>query len=370
MTLERTPERTLGRFDWIDYARFAAALSVMLYHYYTFGPQKGYIAQGAFGTAVSPVAAYGFHGVELFFMISGFVIMLSVADRSAAQFAAARIRRLYPGYLFCMSATALGLLAMPHEAFPLTFGKYLANTTMLAPAFGETYMDAVYWTLVKELTFYGAVCLLLLAGQRKRLEGIVQAWLLLRAGALAAGIEGPLLGDVFELFIAGCLLYFGTARGWTPRRLLAVLGSAALVVEGMVRRGAQIAEALAIVLDPFVLAGLGLAFFALFLIMARIDPKLPAAHGLGALTYPLYLLHHVLGYLAIARLTPAIGIEAAVAATAIGMMLSAAAVARFVERRPRALWTRLSDVAVRPLDLLETRLAGLQMRLSSPLKGP
>lgn len=369
MTVERIAETGDSRQHWLDYARLLAALAVLLFHYYAFGPSEGHIGRGRLGDQIAPVAAYGYHGVELFFMISGFVIMMSVNGRSAADFTAARIRRLYPAFVVCMTATTLALAAMPNAAFPVSPGKYLANLTLLAPAFGETYIDAVYWTLVKELQFYAAVALVLLLGLRERLEQVVWVWLGLRALAVVVGWEAPLVGDVFELFIAGCLLYFGTMRGWTIGRRLAAMGALVLVIEGIVRRGQFVALELGLVLDPLVLAMIGPAFFSLFLVLGRSAGRWPLAQPLGALTYPLYLLHNVLGYLVIVRLSPALGVDGAVLVTAALMIASAWFVARFVEQVPRRLWTRLAVVAASPIGWLETRLATLQSHVSSPSRG-
>src|SRR3546814_4731667 len=68
-------------------------------------------------TCALPIFAWwGWVGVELFFVISGFVITMSASGKSAADFAAGRIARLYPALLFFSScalviSSSAGLLS-------------------------------------------------------------------------------------------------------------------------------------------------------------------------------------------------------------------------------------------------------------------
>ena len=66
------------RFYELDLLRFVAAFSVVLYHY----SFRGYAADGLSALpylALAPVTKYGFMGVDLFFLISGFVIMMTAS---------------------------------------------------------------------------------------------------------------------------------------------------------------------------------------------------------------------------------------------------------------------------------------------------
>ena len=84
---------------------------MLLFHY----GFRGAAADGF--TAVSlpdltSIAKYGYLGVQLFFIISGFVIAYSAEGRTATGFAIARIARIYPGFVFCMTATFIATLAI------------------------------------------------------------------------------------------------------------------------------------------------------------------------------------------------------------------------------------------------------------------
>src|SRR5262245_4908054 len=87
----------------IDGLRAVAVLSVMLYHLAPF------------------VVPGGFTGVDVFFVISGYVVSASVADRSGPlgaftlQFYAKRVRRIVPALVFSLLVTALATaLFIPH----------------------------------------------------------------------------------------------------------------------------------------------------------------------------------------------------------------------------------------------------------------
>ncbi len=96
------PPRPKSRFLTLELLRFMLSLTVLFYHYYYFGPRTGAVA-------VKPsnlfVLSFGLFAVEAFFIISGFVITISAAKKTALQFAAARFVRLGPVLLIGSTIT-------------------------------------------------------------------------------------------------------------------------------------------------------------------------------------------------------------------------------------------------------------------------
>lgn len=342
-----------NRIDWLDYARFICALAVVCFHYLSPGISNHMPFMPDFGP-VRRVADYGYLGVDFFFMVSGYVIMLSVGDRTASEFAAARALRLLPAYLFCMTLTWLVLAFARDPAYPVTVWQWVANLTMVSPLLGVPYVDTVYWTLLYEILFYGMVYALILFGLRRHLEWCVLAWLALQAGAWAAGVELPLVSGYFHLFSAGCLLYFVTREGWTPLRIGAVLVALLLNLSGVVERGALRTEMSSIALSPAVLVAVMGLFFAAFVILPRISLRLPFAKVIGSLTYPLYLVHQHIGYVLIGAMVPFISPAWAVALMIALALAVALFVAQVIEVKPRRIWAAAIDRAVRPLRWLES----------------
>src|ERR1043166_3463819 len=103
----RPVKRESGRIGAVDALRGVAALAVVLYHY---TQRYGELAEhgktdAAFAGQYPSTGTVWFHvpwghfGVQLFFMISGFVILMTVMKvRSVGEFAVLRLARLYPAY--------------------------------------------------------------------------------------------------------------------------------------------------------------------------------------------------------------------------------------------------------------------------------
>src|SRR5699024_11527568 len=84
-----------------------AALFVVLYHYtFHYGRRFGHLSSDY----STEIFSYGHYGVQLFFIISGFVIFMSVRrGRSAGDFLIKRAFRLYPAYIASIVITFIVL---------------------------------------------------------------------------------------------------------------------------------------------------------------------------------------------------------------------------------------------------------------------
>ena len=91
--------------DWLDYGRFAAATAVVSFHYLINGPRRNNIE--AYDVIPFAPAEYGHMGVDAFFIISGFVIMMSAGNTTVSSFARSRFIRLWPTFALCMTITAI-----------------------------------------------------------------------------------------------------------------------------------------------------------------------------------------------------------------------------------------------------------------------
>ncbi len=160
----KPPQR---RVEVLDLLRLFAVAAVLLFH---FG-FRGAIADGYTDVSLPglvPVIKYGYLGVQLFFIISGFVIAYSAEGRSATEFAVARVSRIYPGFLLCMTITFIVTLAIGAPRIEASVTQWLANFVILSPALKQPFMDGAYWSIVYEITFYAWVFLLLLIGKFRR----------------------------------------------------------------------------------------------------------------------------------------------------------------------------------------------------------
>jgi peptidoglycan/LPS O-acetylase OafA/YrhL len=110
-----------------------------------------------------PTFNYGPFGVSIFFLISGFVIPFSLARLSPGKFFVARLLRIYPTYIVA-TMIMLGLVYLSSvywgQEFSMPLGRLLANLVLLQGNFGSPTIDLVNWTLSIEIKFYIVAALL------------------------------------------------------------------------------------------------------------------------------------------------------------------------------------------------------------------
>src|SRR5947209_13034622 len=146
----------------IQILRFVAALAVVAFHALGLAPKGFEVPESAVSTALS----YGGHGVDLFFVISGFIIFYSSrsAILSPADFLRRRVERIVPLYFLVIFIFPLLALALP--AVFATPGWYTPRHIAKSLAFisftdGAPPVIAVGWSLEYEMYFYLAVALLM-----------------------------------------------------------------------------------------------------------------------------------------------------------------------------------------------------------------
>lgn len=289
-----TPVQRLAPLDAL---RFLAALGVMFYHYaYAHAPG------GALSSPAATPARFGFLGVEIFFLISGFVILWSAHDRTALQFARSRVLRLYPEFWISVILSALVFKSLPGGfGDALRADAVLVNLTMVPGYLGVPYVDGVYWTLEVELAFYGLVFLLILGRQMKHIEPWLYAWLAVIALETITGAHTFLrtlsIYPYGALFASGGIFYLVYTSGWKWRRAAALLAGLTLAIHHT--RASMKNFLFDEHITPsasVVVATIIAATFLLFALMRHLQFGGAAARlafAAGALTYPLYLLHGI-----------------------------------------------------------------------------
>jgi exopolysaccharide production protein ExoZ len=147
---------------YIQVLRFVAAVAVVAFHALGVAPNGFQVPEGA----VSFVLSYGGRGVDLFFVISGFVIFYAThcARLTPADFLRRRVERIVPLYFFAIFAVAI--LAMMLPAIFGAPGWYTPRHILKSLAFisftdGEMPVLYVGWSLEYEMFFYLAVALLM-----------------------------------------------------------------------------------------------------------------------------------------------------------------------------------------------------------------
>ncbi len=296
----------------IQLLRFLAALVVVFYHVHGHvlaanGPEKGLFW---------PFSLFGYAGVDVFFVISGFVIWHTTRSLRgwnwSLDFAYRRATRIYTGYWPYFLLMLLFLWFFSSKRLETV--SYLDSFFLLPSSVGALVLP-VSWTLTYELYFYALFALLLLLPLEARF------WLIIGALVMVLAIQGIawLHLDLYEPenfrqasrfftfyaspflieFLAGCLL----ARGWqrvNPSPWILAVIFLILAVLGIYVQEAVIGQSLGTgYYRPYRILLLGGAAYFLvwwFLALEQRGVLLfqRCAVFLGAISYSLYLCHGIL----------------------------------------------------------------------------
>lgn len=275
-----------NRIQFVDALRGIAALGVVLYHY---GER---IHWGNWGNM----------GVPMFFVLSGFVIAMSVGARPPVsagylgRFALRRALRLDPPYWLSMAAVIVIGLAAAHfigqNVKPATWPQVFTHLFYLQVFAGYEHILVIYWTLCYEIQFYLVLIPLLWLGNRFKVVPLLMfATMLLSLVDRNLELTGiAFMGRFWFCFAAGAFVYWATAGVMGVRGLLvglAVIGTAGALTQ-----------------DPYAVTTMVTAATLYAVITfgrADIGSSAPLQF-LGRISYSLYLTHLIGGWLVLTLL--------------------------------------------------------------------
>ena len=309
------------RIEWMDALRGAAAILVLIRHYFKI-------------SALGPVASYidpGTMGVVAFFCISGYVIPWSVLRKptTLGQFIGGRAFRLYPAYWVSLVLAALVAPIAAHE--------WLVNLTMAQRFVGVPDAIGVYWTLQVELIFYALIGVLMLTG--KLADPRTSLWCLMAVCVLSVVVAIPRavlsiktpVAPAFSLVVmlGSFVVYQHRHAGFlSPRQLKAILLGALAILVGCFFLAYRKDWGGGETPGRFTVAYLvGIGLFAAFL---RFNIATPALSWLGHISYPLYLIH-VPAREIIVQLMPTLGETGTAMLGVLATLLLAVVMHRFIE---------------------------------------
>jgi peptidoglycan/LPS O-acetylase OafA/YrhL len=278
--------------------RGVAAFAVVLFH-----------ASGVLGVKIMP---HGYLAVDLFFVLSGYVIAKNYDGRmaaglSAGRFAAIRALRFYPLYLLgilagCVKELALLVAHNEHAFSPAILGvAVLAGALFIPFPYRDTNMfplNIPSWSLFFELLVNVAYCATFGLWSRRNLlilTSIAGAWLTVSIVMEGSADVGPhiaqlLSGSVRTIFSFGVGILLARqplSLPAIPTPFLLIAIAALMAVQAM---GAWY--------DIFFILLVSPALVALGTKAIENDRAVPAYAYLGAISFPIYAIHRPLLHIA------------------------------------------------------------------------
>lgn len=287
----------------LDALRALAAINLLLFHLtHVYAVKFGYSSPLGFEWP------FGAYGVEMFFILSGFVNSMSLLRRGKpVDFVAARLIRIVPIFLLVIIANVWILSLSPMNQ-TVSMGQFLANMSLMPRVLGYECLDPVMWTLQVEMMFYITLVTMFRIGALRRyfwgwgtllvlslvvcplLDGLAATHSETAAFAVAMAVRRLLLLDFVPLFAIGFLLYMiktGTGRRW--QNVIGILLAAA--VFHSIDHGKHNPAATALIIGLVTLCAYGKVP------LLRFKPLI----YVSTISYALYLCHNNLGCALIRR---------------------------------------------------------------------
>lgn len=345
MHLENKPIHCSGAFSSekkhgsrlvaLDSLRGIAAFLVMLFHFTTRYDQS-------FGHSSPPIFSvpWGHYGVNLFFMISGFVIFLTLHRiQSPLDFIVSRFSRLYPAFWAAVAATFLFTKIFELPGLTVSLTTAMLNFMMFHGLFKIPSVDGVYWTLEVELLFYFWALVVYKIGLLEKIHGALLLFFTICLGYFIANryFEIELSYTLSHLLILPFIAWFGC--GIMVYRRVYVANQSAV-------------WDLLVLLAAWLLLGIVenwwtglLAFFLSILMYTTARGHLPFLANpilvwLGGISYTLYLLHENIGWALIFQMQRlGVGVNVSIGIAIVVSLLLATALSNLIEI-PVMRWIR------------------------------
>ncbi|MFM1931072.1 MAG: hypothetical protein RL226_375 [Bacteroidota bacterium] len=267
-------------FASIYLLRGIAALLVCLFHFFCYWIPSGYLFEPS--TLVYQIAQFGANGVFVFFVVSGFVIPLSLSKSnlrwaSIPRFLSRRFVRIeipYFASILLLIGLALYYAVSYQQPFQLEPMRILCHLFYLVPFTDYTWYNVIYWTLAIEFQFYIAMALLYLIFLRKGQVLIYTGLILFGSSALLTD-DNRLLFHYAPIFVQGITLLM------MKKERISVRSAWILIVAAAIGTGFN--------------NGLEIAIFSFLTVLVIAFTDISVGRRLGEISYSLYLTHGFVG---------------------------------------------------------------------------
>lgn len=288
LNMQKTSTR---RINELDALRGLAALAVVFFHYTTFEVLKE-------ATNTLYEFKYGLLGVHLFFMISGFVIFMTIQKvKSSFEFVYKRFIRLYPVFWVCLIFTFIITSVGGIDRYERTTTEFLINFTMIPSLLKTRFIDGAYWSLAPEILFYTFIWVVYRLRFLSKIEIICLIWLICSYLLIYSNISSTLsvlLNVKYSfLFIAGINFYKLFTKSEEKERWI----NHFVIISSLL---------FCFLTNPVMVTFFCICFYIIFYLFIynklSFLGEIKAFLFLGTISYPLYLIHQFFGYVIINKL--------------------------------------------------------------------
>jgi peptidoglycan/LPS O-acetylase OafA/YrhL len=340
-------DASAGRYVFLDYLRACAAWLVVWDHLGTvmpgwmgkvFGPAEWVRANVTAPLGI--ISDFGWFGVALFFLISGFIISDRARVESAREFVIRRVFRIYPMLMIAV-LLACALTATKDQ---VTTRNVLLNLTLanylVVP---QVVLLGVAWTLAIEVIFYTLTAtsqFMRNSPHRIALNLVFAALLVWKRGAFGGSVVWLAVWSAY----LPVLVMGQTAYWWLSRQRLSApvaLGYLAAAYAVFLYGVRMIQPAFLPVTNSYPISVAYALLIFLGLVRVRL-PQVRVVRFLSDTSYSLYLLHGIAAPLVLKALVPRLPLWVAILAAAATSLAAAAISFRVVERPFQGLARRLT----------------------------
>jgi exopolysaccharide production protein ExoZ len=293
----------------LDFIRFFAASLVTMFHLTW---KSG---------STNTLFWYGWVGVQIFFVLSGFVIANSANNVTVLKFVKSRFMRLYPAAIVC-GLISLAVLTQTNTLNNL-ISPFLRSITLFPQG---PFLTSSYWTLPVEMAFYAAILIVILLSKFDRISHFCK-WLTLVSTLYIISFSCHVFGlvnlSILDLdygmknmtllrhgiyFTIGIYMWLIANKHIDHKDfkyLVIALIAAMLEISTRTYEIISIINVEALTFQDFFLIPIIIFFFTIALmnvsVLSLFTIKLPliiqkTLRVAGLITYPLYLLHESVAY--------------------------------------------------------------------------